>query len=575
MSPAFHFSRDDRLALILIGGLTLARLAAALASPLDLYADEAQYWRWGQSLAWGYYSKPPMIAWVLHVASALFGDGEPAVRLAAPLLHAVAAGFIYLLGRTLLTARAGLWAALTYALMPAVTLSSAVISTDGVLMPFWCAGLYCLWRLRSGAGGWATALGIGVAIGGGLLAKYAMLYFLIGMALACLIDAPTRRALFSRNGLIALGMATALFAPHVAWNAANDFKTVSHTVDNANLGGDLFNPENALTFMIDQTGVFGPVAFLTLLAGLAFVRSRNTAEIARERWLLCFILPVLIFIFAQAVISRAHANWAATAYPAASLLVVAWLMRAAPNRYLWWGIAALCLIAALLIPDFTTMARLGIGSVLGGGIALYGLRMGHRPAGLIGAGLAFNLLIALVFVSVALLPAAVSGGLGLDNAMKRSRGWSDASAAIYAAARAEGATAILVDEREVWHGLDYYGRDQTLPLISWRRYPGPKSFSEAEPLTDALAGRVLVASLHADLRPHLRGDFRQFEPLTKIVIPLGKRANGCPITRTFQLYIASGYSPPERSAAWEARFKGQEEFPDPACSVSKTEPAGK
>ncbi|MEM8840085.1 MAG: glycosyltransferase family 39 protein, partial [Pseudomonadota bacterium] len=52
-----------RIALALIFGLLAVRLFLVVISPLELYADEAQYWRWGQTLAWGYYSKPPMVAW--------------------------------------------------------------------------------------------------------------------------------------------------------------------------------------------------------------------------------------------------------------------------------------------------------------------------------------------------------------------------------------------------------------------------------------------------------------------------------------------------------------------------------
>ncbi len=557
--------RADRFALILIGALVLTRFAANFASPLNLYADEAQYWRWGQTLEWGYYSKPPMIAWVLHVMTAVFGDTPFGVRAAAPVLHGVSALFLYALGRDMLSGRAGLLAAATYLLMPAVTLSSGVMSTDGVLMPFWSASLYCLWRLRSGKGGRWTAAGFGVALGLGLLSKYAMVYFFIGIALAALIDPPTRKALLTRRGALAGLIAALIVAPHFWWNAAHDFQTVSHTVDNANLGGDLLNPENALTFFVDQLGVFGPISFLALIFGLVFMQWRRGDDAAPERWLLCFILPVLILILAQSVLSRANANWAATAYPAASVLVVAWLLRASATRRLWWIIAGVTFLGAVLINDFSLPARLGLGAALALGIVGYGFAMRHRPAGLIGANIGLNAVLALVFMAAALLPASFSGSLGLDNAMKRARGWDSVTAQVLEAARAQGATAVLVDEREAWHTIDYYGRDRTVALISWRRYPGPKSFSEREPLSDALAKRVLVASFHDDLRPHLRSDFASFEPAGRITVPLGQRANGCPIVRSVQLYIASGYAPPERNPAWEARFVGQREFPEPRC----------
>ncbi|HAW54631.1 MAG TPA: hypothetical protein DCX29_06715, partial [Hyphomonas sp.] len=72
--------------------------------------------------------------------------------------------------------------------------------------------------------------------------------------------------------------------------------------DNANLGGDLINPENALTFLVDQLGVFGPISFLALVFGIFVMRSEDDGIMGRDRWLLCFILPVLLIIMAQAVL---------------------------------------------------------------------------------------------------------------------------------------------------------------------------------------------------------------------------------------------------------------------------------
>lgn len=515
MRPAISLPRspESRLVLGALMLLLLLRTGAILVSPLNLYADEAQYWRWAQALAWGYYSKPPMIAWVIHAATTVFGDSEAAVRIAAPFLHTAAAGFLFLAGRAMFSAKTGAYAALLYALMPAVTLSSSVLSTDGVLMPFWCAGLWLAWRLRSGAG-LVTAAGLGIVLGLGILSKYAMLYFLIGLVLAAVLDAPMRRALLSRRGALALAVTALIIAPHFAWNAANDFQTVGHTVDNANLGGELFNPENAGTFFIDQLGVFGPVSFLALLAGFAGWRGTPEGAGGAARWLLCFVLPVLVFILGQAVLSRAHANWAATAYPGASLLVAAWF---AGRKGVLWG------------------------------------------------SLGLNALIAAIFLMVPLLPPSVTRDAGIDNALKRTRGWDTSAAQVFDAAERLGATAVLVDEREAWHGLDYYGQDRDVPLISWRRYAGPKSFAERAMLEDGNDDRVLVASMHPRLRPMLRDDFVTFEPAGQIRIDLGRRGNGCLITRVFQLYVATGFVPPERTPDRSATFEGREEFPEPPC----------
>lgn len=542
-----------RLFAIGLAALLFMRLAGLFLTPLNLGPDEAQYWRWAQEFEWGYFSKPPLIAWVIAASTAILGDSEAGVRAAAPLLHAGAATMLFLLGRRMYGAQAGLLAGLGYALMPGVILSSAVISTDGVLLPIWSAALFCLWRLREGEGGWKTALALGAIAGAGLLAKYAMFYFAIGVALTLLTDPPARKALLSWKGLSALVVALAIVSPHLIWNATHDFKTIGHTVDNVNLGGPLLNPENAGKFLADQMGVFGPVSFLALLAGVFIMRSaEDTMIVGRDRWLICFIAPVLIIILTQAILSRAHANWAATAYPAASVLVAGWLTRAGPAPKLWLGVIMFTFLAALFIPDMPLIGRLGVGG--GFAITILGFARGfnNRPAGLLWAGMAIHAIVAVAFTLAAVGPVSWSESLGVANAFKRTRGWEETTAALAARAEAENATAILVDERENWHGLDYYGRDGfPAPIFAWRRHEGAKSYSEESMLIAPFDELVLVASVRQDFRPRMREDFEHFTSIGEIEIPLGGGK-----TRRFKLYLASGYAPLPRTPEWEARFKG-------------------
>ncbi|MDD3530970.1 MAG: hypothetical protein PHS77_13950, partial [Gallionellaceae bacterium] len=62
--------------LLILAILTAWRVLAAAHSGIELYADEAQYWTWSLAPAWGYYSKPPMVAWAIWLGTSIFGDGE-------------------------------------------------------------------------------------------------------------------------------------------------------------------------------------------------------------------------------------------------------------------------------------------------------------------------------------------------------------------------------------------------------------------------------------------------------------------------------------------------------------------
>src|ERR1700740_26791 len=95
-----------------VAAITGLRLVWLALQPADLFPDEAQYWVWSQQPAFGYYSKPPLVAWLIALTTMLFGDSEFAVRLSAPLLHAGAALFLYRTGARLYNRRVGFWSAL-------------------------------------------------------------------------------------------------------------------------------------------------------------------------------------------------------------------------------------------------------------------------------------------------------------------------------------------------------------------------------------------------------------------------------------------------------------------------------
>lgn len=309
-----------------------------MVNPSSLYADETQYWVWSRDLDWGYFSKPPLIARIIAATTAVFGDSDWAVRLAAPLLHTATALLLALSADRLFGRTAAARTFIVWLTLPSVWLSAAVISTDAVLLTCWALALYGFVRLREGAG-WSAVIMLGAGMGLGMLAKYAMSYFAAGLILAALLDPVSRRALLQTRLLAAAALAGLIVLPNLIWNWRNDFATVSHTAANANWGGDMFNPGEAASFVIDQLGVFGPAFFVTLVAGVVALARRWRSGQADMRLvvLACFCVPALLVVTGQAFLSRAHANWAASAYAAACVLVVFVLLRG--PRWRRWVLA--------------------------------------------------------------------------------------------------------------------------------------------------------------------------------------------------------------------------------------------
>src|SRR5215471_6282655 len=267
--------------------ITALRVLWLLLQPADLYPDEAQYWFWAQHPALGYYSKPPLVAWLIALTTGLLGDTEFAIRLSAPLLHAGTAVFVYTIATRLYDSRIGLWSALAYASLPGASISAFIISTDAPLLLFWAAALYFFIRARED-GGRVWWLAVGVACGLGLLAKFAMAYWIFSALGFVMLVQTERRHLWPL--LVAVGVALLLYSPNFWWNWSNGFVSYVHVKDNAGLDEPLPHAGAFFEFFGAQFAVFGPLSFAALLA-LA-VSPRVLAE-PRARLLASFALPTL------------------------------------------------------------------------------------------------------------------------------------------------------------------------------------------------------------------------------------------------------------------------------------------
>ena len=76
---------------LVVMALTALRLLGLWNAQTDLYVDEAQYWTWSQDLAWGYFSKPPFLAWMIAAAEPACGSTEACVRAPSTLSWAATA----------------------------------------------------------------------------------------------------------------------------------------------------------------------------------------------------------------------------------------------------------------------------------------------------------------------------------------------------------------------------------------------------------------------------------------------------------------------------------------------------
>jgi hypothetical protein len=462
--------------------LTAARLMWLAVNTTDLYPDEAQYWFWAQHLAFGYYSKPPLVAWLIALTTALFGDSEFAIRLSAPLLHAAAAGFVYGIGARLYGRRAGFWAALAYATLPGVSLSAFLISTDAVLMPCWAAALYAFIRARgeSGMRWWIAA---GIAVGLGMLAKYAMAYWLMSAFLFVMLVRGERRHL--PGLLLAVAVAALFYLPNLWWNWSHGFASYLHVRDNAELKGALFHPQALAEFVISQFLLFGPI----LSAWLACFCLRPSRLGATEaRLLTIFALPTLAIVVVISFLSRAQPNWAAPAYLSAVVLVVVAMLAHGWRRIL----------------IFSAMLNL--------------------------AG------IAALFATSEEITAGIIPSPSIYDPLHRLRGWHTLGDAVGKALAEHPGLRLMADDRELLAALIYYVRPHPFDAVEWNVIPGITDQWRLENNLKSHRGEDFLAVTEHSLTEYMRPEFDALTPLETIETTTGPGGG-----QRYILYIARGY----------------------------------
>jgi hypothetical protein len=326
-----------------------------------------------------------------------------------------------------------------------------------------------------------------MALGLGLESKYAMLYFPAGAVIAALVTPRARGMVFGRRGLAILGVGILLLAPNIVWNAMHGFPTIAHTEANADWSRSRYSIGSAAGFLLGQFGVFGPILMAGFIAAL-WRLARESARTEPELILAAFSLPPFVLILVQSFVAGANANWAATAFVAATPLAVAEIARWWQGRALWVsfaidGCAMLALWLFLVRPD-------------------------------------------------------IADAVGAGNVLKREEGWHNLSAIVLHTAQAAPYTFIAADNRSVVAELLYYARAGAVPVRVWARDLNIRDHFEMTLRLPPGAARVLLV-IEPRSAGHVLATFDSAK-LTKIVsIPVG----GSHI-RAINLYDAKDYRGP-------------------------------
>ena len=219
---------------------------------------------------------------------------------------------------------------------------------------------------------------------------------------------------------------------------------------------------------------------------IALVAAFKTRLSSPAKWVAALAALPLLAITLEALLSRANANWAVTAYIAGPLLVALWAVQS-PHRLAWlkWGLI------------FQTALVISVGSVA----------MSEKTV----------------------------DAVGLTNAVKRLRAWPETAEAISTKITQDDYAYVAVDNRLVFYNLDYYGIGETeLAMWSLNASPGHHaSLTRALPDTDE---PVLILSYYDKFEIFFREDFETLTELDPIKIDLGRKKS-----RVLKLWRGTGY----------------------------------
>lgn len=305
-------------ALFLFAALASAWLCAAL----PVFSQEAYYWTYAQRPDLSYFDHPPMVAWLIWIGTAVFGDGAFGVRFGTWSCGLVTAwaGVLLLRDFGIDKRGQGLWLLLSIG-SPILVVAHVLTNPDPPLVCFFTLTMLALWRARQGALGWWIVAG--AAAGAALLSKYTAAFLAIAGVLMLLLDAPLRRQLRRPGPYVGVLVAILVFLPVVVWNFRNHFESfrfqTSHRFEAGTLGWRWF-----AELAGGQFGLLNPLIALLLPATVWWLLRRARRLDARALLLLAFGLPLPTYMVLQSLWIQVKLNWLTPAYVPLLLGVVVW-----------------------------------------------------------------------------------------------------------------------------------------------------------------------------------------------------------------------------------------------------------
>jgi 4-amino-4-deoxy-L-arabinose transferase-like glycosyltransferase len=338
--------RSDAALLGLCASLLLV-IHFAIGNGYGFHRDELQFLSDARHLAWGFVAYPPLTSFGCRIAIALFGISPQVLRLSVTLIDAVSLVLAGLIARELGATRAAQIITVC-AIFPVTLVFSTLMQYttydlfSWILLAFFTARLLRTNDERN----W---IGIGTAIGIGVLSKYSIAFPLVSLLAALILLPSQRHHLRSRWFWYGALTAALIAVPNLLWLARHHFITLRmesfiHARD--------VRHGRAQGFYSDQVK-FTLSAFPLAIAGLI-----SLLHSPRFRLLSAFYIGTFL-LFA---IAKGRGYYMLPAYPVLYAAGAVALERALAQQAKWFRITArsMVIVALLLVSAAFSWAYLPI-----------------------------------------------------------------------------------------------------------------------------------------------------------------------------------------------------------------------
>jgi hypothetical protein len=241
-------------------------------------------------LAWGYPAYPPVTPFFGRLSLELFGTSVRGFRVFAGVAQAIAVVLTGLMAREM-GARRGAQLVAAVAAVPFCLGGGYEMQYVAFDCLAWVSTAYCVVRLlvSENPRWW---VGIGTGIGFGMLCKYTMGFFVLGIVAGVLLT-PARRYLKSKWLWIGVALSIVIWLPNLLWQAQHNFISLDflshiHARDIRQGRTTYFLPQQ-----LELTGLRFPLA----MAGLYFCFSRDGKRFRMIGWM--FVATLLLFTIAR------------------------------------------------------------------------------------------------------------------------------------------------------------------------------------------------------------------------------------------------------------------------------------